>query len=96
MPCLSCFPPIHSGIAAGVLYFFNRLIVLRRQNSTTLAIWVFPLLVFLTVFINLFFVIYKGASKVAGWTSHKAAWVSAVVAAGKLLRLWRHSVRGRD
>eukprot|EP00198_Chlamydomonas_reinhardtii_P005535 XP_001694871.1 sodium/phosphate symporter [Chlamydomonas reinhardtii] len=74
--------PITAGIAAGILYFFNRLIVLRRQNSTTLAIWVFPLLVFLTVFINLFFVIYKGASKVAGWTSHKAAWVSAVVAAG--------------
>ncbi|KAG2451842.1 hypothetical protein HYH02_003618 [Chlamydomonas schloesseri] len=73
--------PITAGIASSILFFGNRILVLRREKSTTLAIWVFPFLVFLTVFVNVFFVIFKGASKVAKWDSHKAAWVAAVIAA---------------
>ncbi|KAG2441714.1 hypothetical protein HXX76_003330 [Chlamydomonas incerta] len=74
--------PVTAGIASGILFFLNRIFVLRRERSTTFAIWVFPVLVFLTVFINVFFVIFKGAKSVAAWSAHKSAWVAAVVAAG--------------
>ncbi|KXZ41101.1 hypothetical protein GPECTOR_797g20 [Gonium pectorale] len=77
--------PISSAIAAGFLFWINRIGILRRENSTTLAIYCFPLLVAVTVFINVFFVIYKGAKNVAHWASDKAAWVAAVIAAGCFL-----------
>jgi hypothetical protein len=44
--------------------------VLRRQNSTVLACIALPILVLLTVFIGLFFVLYKvmrAAVQVSGW-----------------------------
>ncbi|PNW71457.1 hypothetical protein CHLRE_16g655200v5 [Chlamydomonas reinhardtii] len=74
--------PVTAGIASSILFFLNRIFVLRRERSTTFAIWVFPVLVYLTVFINVFFVIYKGAKSVAKWSPNKSAWVAAVVAAG--------------
>lgn len=53
------FAHIRTGIASSILFFLNRIFVLRRERSTTFAIWVFPVLVYLTVFIN-------GASHSAG------------------------------
>ena len=49
------------------------------------AIWVYPVLVFVTVMVNCFFVIFKGAKNVAHWKADKAAWVAACVAAGCML-----------
>lgn len=40
------------------------------------------MLLLITVFVNIFFVLYKGASKELAWTVDKAAWVAAIVAAG--------------
>ncbi len=40
--------PILSGIISGLLFFFNRLIILRRENSTTWAIYSYPFLVGIT------------------------------------------------
>ncbi|GFR48394.1 hypothetical protein Agub_g10288 [Astrephomene gubernaculifera] len=74
--------PIMSGIVAGFIFFVTRYVILRRENSTNWAIYMYPLLVFITVFINVFFVIFKGAKNVAHWESNKAAWVAACVAAG--------------
>ncbi|KAG2495911.1 hypothetical protein HYH03_006148 [Edaphochlamys debaryana] len=77
--------PLMSGIAASVIFWLNRFFVLRRENSTNLAIYCYPLLVAVTVFINVFFVIYKGAKSVAGWSSDKCAWVAGAVAGGCFL-----------
>ncbi|EFJ51230.1 hypothetical protein VOLCADRAFT_79832 [Volvox carteri f. nagariensis] len=77
--------PLCAGISAAFLFFINRLIILRRQNSTTLAIYMYPVLVGITVFINLFFVISKGAKAVVKWNSNKAAWVSGAVSGGCVL-----------
>ncbi|GIL62135.1 hypothetical protein Vafri_16409 [Volvox africanus] len=74
--------PIMSGIAAAVIFAFNRHVILRRANSTTWAIYMYPILVGVTVYINVFFVIFKGAKNVAHWPSDKAAWVAGCVAAG--------------
>ncbi|GLC55696.1 hypothetical protein PLESTB_001015700 [Pleodorina starrii] len=77
--------PLMSGIVAALLFALNRGVILRRENSTNLAIYMYPLLVGITVFINVFFVIYKGAKNVAHWESNKAAWVAAVVSGGCML-----------
>lgn len=74
--------PIMSSLLAMTLFFVNRMLVLRRQNSTFLAYYALPPLVFTTVFINLFFILYKGAKAELAWAPNQAAWVSAVTAGG--------------
>lgn len=74
--------PIMSSILAMILFALNRQLVLRRESSTTLAYYAFPPLVFLTIFINLFFILYKGAKAELAWEPNKAAWVAAVVGGG--------------
>ncbi|EFJ45522.1 hypothetical protein VOLCADRAFT_105976 [Volvox carteri f. nagariensis] len=51
--------PLMSGLASVVLFVIVRAAVLRRVRSLELAIWSLPVLVLVTVFINLFFVLYK-------------------------------------
>ncbi len=43
-----------------------RTLILRRQNSTVLAFWALPLLVFKTIIIDIFFILYK-----AGFLSYR-------------------------
>eukprot|EP00195_Chlamydomonas_chlamydogama_P005795 CAMPEP_0202904830 /NCGR_PEP_ID=MMETSP1392-20130828/31296_1 /ASSEMBLY_ACC=CAM_ASM_000868 /TAXON_ID=225041 /ORGANISM="Chlamydomonas chlamydogama, Strain SAG 11-48b" /LENGTH=650 /DNA_ID=CAMNT_0049592659 /DNA_START=226 /DNA_END=2178 /DNA_ORIENTATION=+ len=57
------FSPVVGGILSALLFFFNRLLILRRKNSTMLAIYSLPVLIFITLFINLMFVLAKGANK---------------------------------
>ncbi len=45
--------PIASGIVSGFLFWLNRFVILRRENSTNWAIYSYPILVAITVFINL-------------------------------------------
>ncbi|KAG1662841.1 hypothetical protein FOA52_010632 [Chlamydomonas sp. UWO 241] len=74
--------PVISCIVAAANFLFNRRMVLRRDNSTKLAFMVLPFLVTLTVFINVLFVIVKGAGKTLEWPDSKSAWVAAVAAIG--------------
>lgn len=74
--------PLMSALLAMILFFGNRQLVLRREESTKLAYYAFPPLVFITVFINLFFVLYKGAKAELAWEPNKAAWVAAVTSTG--------------
>jgi phosphate/sulfate permease len=55
------FSPFLGGVLASIIFYLNRLCILRRKNSATLAIWSLPVLLFLTIFINLMFVLAKGA-----------------------------------
>lgn len=82
MVCAWFVAPISAGIVSSIIFFTNRLCILRRQNSTKISFWVLPILVFLTLFINLQFVLFKGASKELAWSSSHAAWVAACAAGG--------------
>ena len=55
------FSPFLGGILSAIIFYLNRLCILRRKNSANLAIWSLPVLLFLTTFINLMFVLAKGA-----------------------------------
>lgn len=57
------FSPLIGGILSSVIFSVNRVAILRRKNSTLKAIWSLPILIFITVFINLMFVLAKGAKK---------------------------------
>jgi sodium-dependent phosphate transporter len=74
--------PLMSSILSVIIYISNRTLVLRRQNSKQIVFYAFPPLVFITIFINLFFVLYKGAKAELHWDANKAAWVSTVTASG--------------
>ncbi|KAJ9505596.1 hypothetical protein QJQ45_005922 [Haematococcus lacustris] len=74
--------PILSGAVAAFLLTLNRVFILRRANSTLLALIFLPPLVTLTIFINVFFVLYKGARATLAWSDDKAAWVAICVAGG--------------
>ena len=50
------FSPILTGLAAATIFTIVRTAVLRRQNAHNLAFWVLPPAVFVTLFINIFFV----------------------------------------
>uniref|UniRef100_A0A699YJ50 Phosphate transporter n=1 Tax=Haematococcus lacustris TaxID=44745 RepID=A0A699YJ50_HAELA len=68
--------PILSGAVAAFLLTLNRVFILRRANSTLLALIFLPPLVTLTIFINVFF----GARATLAWSDDKAAWVAICVA----------------
>lgn len=53
--------PILSGILAALLFFVVRALILRSQHSYERSFLFFPILVFLTVFINVLFILTKGA-----------------------------------
>ena len=57
------FSPFLGGILSSIIFYLNRLCILRRKNSAILAIWSLPVLLFLTTFINLMFVLAKGAKQ---------------------------------
>ncbi|GIL67093.1 hypothetical protein Vafri_20536 [Volvox africanus] len=74
--------PLISGLAAAFLFLLVRSAILRRAMSLELAIWSLPVLVLFTVFINLFFVLYKGSEARRACSSNKCAWISAAAGAG--------------
>ncbi|KAG1660832.1 hypothetical protein FOA52_008943 [Chlamydomonas sp. UWO 241] len=55
------FSPIIGGILAAIFFNICRIFILRSDNSTNRAIWAIPLLVLFTLFINILFVLVKGA-----------------------------------
>jgi sodium-dependent phosphate transporter len=74
--------PIMSAFLSIVIYVSNRQLILRRQNSDKIVFYALPGLIFITIFINLFFVLYKGAKAELNWSADQAAWVSAATAGG--------------
>ena len=71
--------PIMSSIISMFIFGINRSLILRRKDSR-IAIYALPPLVFLTIFINMFFILYKGAKAELSWDANKAAWVSVTIA----------------
>lgn len=85
------FAPITTGVVSSTLFYINRTLILRSPHSFERAFMVFPLLVFFTFWINIYFVFTKGAKKTFSeqnggkgddWSDSKSAWVSAVIAGG--------------
>jgi len=89
--------PIFAAIASSIIFFLCRTLVLRRQNSFEKTFWIMPFAILLTVFINVFFVLSKGAGKMIlasgdkSWCAdakcslvdvNKAGWVAVACAAG--------------
>ncbi|KAI8476390.1 MAG: phosphate transporter [Monoraphidium minutum] len=74
--------PVLAGLITLILFLVIRTAVLRRVNSTKIAYWVLPILVFLTIFINLFFILTKGAKNLVSIPYEMGAWVAAVAGAG--------------
>lgn len=80
--------PLFAAILAGMLYFFVRTGIMRRTNSTKLAYWFLPVIVLITIYINVFFVCVKGAKSVNGGkgvTAPDGAWISAIAGGGAAL-----------
>ncbi|KAG1676247.1 hypothetical protein FOA52_006465 [Chlamydomonas sp. UWO 241] len=57
------FSPIIGGTLAAIFFNICRIFILRSDNSTNRAIWATPLLVAFTLFINVLFVLVKGAKQ---------------------------------
>jgi sodium-dependent phosphate transporter len=72
--------PILSCIISSLIFAVNRYFILRNKNSAKIAYYALPPLVLITVFINIFFILYKGAKAELGWDANKAAWVSSIIA----------------
>jgi len=80
------FSPILTALASALIFTLCRALVLRRKAAFKLSFLLLPALVMLTVFINTFFVLVKGAGKTlkstTGWSDTKKAWVAAAIAGG--------------
>lgn len=74
--------PLISGILAALMFVVNRALILRRQNSVKYAYYALPPLVVITIFVNVFFVLYKGAKNELKWEVEKSAYISAIIAGG--------------
>jgi len=55
--------PVFAAVGSAIIFFLCRTLVLRRENSFTKSFYILPAAILLTVFINVFFVISKGAGK---------------------------------
>lgn len=53
--------PLFSALIASFIYYFTRMTVLRKDFNSNRINWVYPILIGLTLTINTFFIIYKGA-----------------------------------
>lgn len=74
--------PLMAALITLVIFIIIRTVVLRRANSTKIAFWVLPVLVFVTIWVNLFFILTKGARNLVSIPEAKGAWIAAAAAAG--------------
>lgn len=77
--------PILTALASMLVFVCLRTLVLRREHGTTYAYYVLPCAVFLTTWVNMYFVFTKGAKKMLdendSWTEAKSQQIAAIVAA---------------
>ncbi len=80
------FSPLLTATASATIFFLCRTFVLRRQNASKNSLYVLPIAVFGTSWINMYFVLTKGAKKLIdekdSWSDRKAALISLFVAIG--------------
>ena len=55
------FSPLIGAILSSIIFLLNRTLILRSKNSMSRALWSIPFLIFITLFINIMFVLAKGA-----------------------------------
>lgn len=92
--------PILSGIITDLLFIAERTFILRHENSFDRAIKFYPVLVFITMWLGVFFVLAKGISKRVcfeiddNWLCEEgkvradtAAWLAAICAAAVAIGL---------
>lgn len=76
--------PILTGATSALIYTTTRKLVLRRENSYQLSYYVLPPMVLLTTWVNVYFVLTKGAKKSLqtseDWSDEKSLWVTSIVA----------------
>ncbi|KAG2491822.1 hypothetical protein HYH03_009779 [Edaphochlamys debaryana] len=77
--------PLLAGMVSAFFFWSIRTAILRQEASMRYAILLMPVLVLVTTFINLFFVLEQGADNKLSWPASKCAWVSAAVAGGAAL-----------
>mmetsp|Transcript_15258 Transcript_15258/g.15398 ORF Transcript_15258/g.15398 Transcript_15258/m.15398 type:complete len:520 (+) Transcript_15258:46-1605(+) len=80
------FAPTATATGSASLFLLVRTFVMRSENSYNRSFYVLPGLVLLTAFINVYFVLTKGAAKTFAkegedFDENKAAWIAIVVAA---------------
>lgn len=84
--CSWVFSPLLTAIASATIFLLCRTFVLRRQNASKKALYVLPIAVFGTTWINVYFVLTKGAKKLIdekdSWSDRKASLIALFVAIG--------------
>lgn len=74
--------PLVAGILSVLMYLFLRLTLLRkdpRENPIRMAI-IFSIIVYVTMFVNAFFILIKGLKARVKWSKNRSAWVSSLIA----------------
>lgn len=91
--------PFLTAIASATIFGLCKYLVLKRNNPVIKAMFVLPFAVFLTIWVNIYFVFTKGAKKMldtkSDWSDHKAAMIAlyaAICASGlsAMLLPWIH------
>lgn len=77
--------PIVTGLMSAGFYSAVKYFVLNSNHGVWRSIHMLPLVVFVTFFIESFFVLSKGAGSKIMWPVETTSWVSACVAAGAAL-----------
>jgi len=80
------FSPLLTAVASATIFFLCRTFVLRRQNASKKSLYVLPVAVFGTSWINVYFVLTKGAKKLIdekdSWSDRKASLIALFAAIG--------------
>lgn len=78
------FSPVLTAICSASIFWLCRTFVLRRQHASKKAVYVLPIAVFGTTWINVYFVLTKGAKKMlsenTNWSDRKSSLVALYVA----------------
>jgi len=74
-------PLLAAAVSAGIFGGMRRMI-LRHPNSNERALFVFPIALVFTTWINVFFVLSKGAKDRLKWPIAQCSWVAGVASAG--------------
>lgn len=77
--------PLLAALVSFILFFLVRTLVLRREHSLKISYWALPIFILLTFFINIFFILTKGAKNIVTMPWGKGAWISALVGVGAAL-----------
>ena len=77
--------PIITGVISGGFYSFIRYFIFNSEHSVQRSIYFLPPIVFLTFFIESFFVLSKGAGSKIMWDVSTTSWVSICIATGTSL-----------